>query len=148
MTMRCLLVVVVVVVAAVHARYAPTRDHNMDWRAMISGNQQFKDARILYSLMNNDPELTSLEKREMVGFDSSERAFEGFQHPFYYHQRQQQTAARDPVVFSRLSALTGGVPFSRSSLNDMSLGAYQQQVPAVPQGPSHPHKDVAMGGSV
>ncbi|XP_045130478.1 uncharacterized protein LOC123515707 isoform X2 [Portunus trituberculatus] len=120
----------------------------MDWKAMISGNQQFKDARILYSLLNNDGELSSMEKREMVGFDSSERAFEGFQHPFYYHQRQQQTAARDPVVFSRLSALTGGVPFSRGSLNDMTLGAYQQQVPAAPQAPSHPHKDIAMGGSV
>lgn len=139
---------VVAVVAAVHARYAPTRDHNMDWKGMISGKQQFKDARILYSLLNNDPELTSLEKREMVGFDSSERVFEGFQHPFYYHQRQQQSTARDPVVFSRLSALTGGVPLSRGSLTDLSLGAFHQQAPAAPQAPSHPHKDIAMGGSV
>ncbi|XP_050697433.1 uncharacterized protein LOC126985922 [Eriocheir sinensis] len=137
-----LLVVTVVVLAVVEGRYAPTRDHNTDWKSLISGKQQFKDARILYSLLNNDPELTSLEKREMVGFDSSERVFEGFQHPFYYHQRQQQAPARDPVLFSRLSALTGDVPLSRSALTDFSLNSYHQQAPQAPQAPSHPMKNV------
>ncbi|KAK3853204.1 hypothetical protein Pcinc_040241 [Petrolisthes cinctipes] len=103
------IVVVVVVVTAlgeVHARYAPTRDHTQDWLALISGKQQFKDARILYSLLNNEQDYAS--EKGLAGFDSSEKAFEGFQHPFYYHQRQQQAVGRDPVVFSRLSALAPG----------------------------------------
>ncbi|KAK4288851.1 hypothetical protein Pmani_038149 [Petrolisthes manimaculis] len=107
-TAAVVVVTVVVVMGSgeVHARYAPTRDHTQDWLALISGKQQFKDARILYSLLNNEQDYAS--EKGLAGFDSSEKAFEGFQHPFYYHQRQQQAVGRDPVVFSRLSALAPG----------------------------------------
>lgn len=43
-------------VALVSARYAPTRDHNKDWLSLISGQQQLRDARIIYTLLNNDPD--------------------------------------------------------------------------------------------
>lgn len=43
-------------VGVVLARYSPTRDHSQDWLSLISGKQQLRDARIIYTLLKNDPE--------------------------------------------------------------------------------------------
>ncbi|XP_064122330.1 uncharacterized protein LOC135226576 [Macrobrachium nipponense] len=113
--MRCVLFVMVMgVVGVVRSRYAPTRDHSKDWLSLINGQQQLRDARIIYSILNEDPDFF-LNKREHQGFDSSEKDFDGFQHPFYYvsHQKQQQEVEqpRGPFVFSRLG---GGGPVDPS----------------------------------
>lgn len=79
----------------------------------------------------------------LAGFDSSEKAFEGFQHPFYYHQRQQQAVGRDPVVFSRLSALAPG-PSQRRDLLLQALPVRRpllHNTPDSPLAPSVPRQD-------
>lgn len=84
----------------------------------------------------------------LAGFDSSEKAFEGFQHPFYYHQRQQQAVGRDPVVFSRLSALAPG-PSQRRDLLLQALPVRRpllQNSPDSPLAPSVPRKDTVIPG--
>ncbi|XP_068239959.1 uncharacterized protein [Palaemon carinicauda] len=113
--MRCVLFVMVMgVVGVVRSRYAPTRDHSKDWISLINGEQQLRDGRIIYSILNEDPDFF-LNKREHQGFDSSEKVFDGFQHPFYYvsHQKQQQEVEQPsgPFVFSRLG---GGGPVDPS----------------------------------
>ncbi|XP_045617522.1 uncharacterized protein [Procambarus clarkii] len=128
----------------VMARYAPTRDHNQDWLSLISGKQQLRDARIIYTLLKNDPDFY-MNKRENQGFDSSEKDFQGFQHPFYYHQKQQHGPSREPFVFSRLGSMGPldaqhnmvDIPFRHGRLvEEATLGA---------QAPSHPMKDIIPG---
>lgn len=101
-----LVVLVVCVVALVSARYAPTRDHNKDWLSLISGQQQLRDARIIYTLLNNDPDFMKRGRSHdqlKQGFDSNEGDFDGFQHPFFYVSHQKQhVQQREPFVFSRI----------------------------------------------
>lgn len=93
-------------VALVSARYAPTRDHNKDWLSLISGQQQLRDARIIYTLLNNDPDFMKRGRSHdqlKQGFDSNEGDFDGFQHPFFYVSHQKQhVQQREPFVFSRI----------------------------------------------
>ncbi|XP_071538452.1 uncharacterized protein [Panulirus ornatus] len=134
------------VVGVVAARYSPTRDHSQDWLSLISGKQQLRDARIIYTLLKNDPEFY-VDKRDIQSFDSSEKDFQGFQHPFYYHQRQQQNPPREAFVFSRLGnagpigaqkAMVVEFPFGHGRL--LAEGSRGEELAP----PSHPHKDNAL----
>ncbi|KAG7174960.1 uncharacterized protein LOC121858616 [Homarus americanus] len=147
--MRCFLALLMAGLAGVvMARYAPTRDHNQDWLSLISGKQQLKDARIIYTLLKNDPDFY-LDKRDIQGFDSSEKDFQGFQHPFYYHQRQQQGPSREPFVFSRLGSV-GPMGTQRAVVVDIPFrhGRMEEEGGLVDQAPSHPRKDNTIPGTM